>query len=339
MLQHITVDRNLRAPKYKQIVRSVLKGIQAGEIRMGEQLPSINQVSLHFDLSRDTVVKAYKELKNRGIVASKHGKGFYISGTPSGENEYNICLLFNKLSLHKKVVYEAFVNRLGKGAKVDLYVYNNDFETFKQLIERHLGSYTHFVIISHFYGLNRPVNEVLEQVPREKLFILDREVKGIHYAYPSIFQNFSEDIYRAMGGALELFRKYDRLNLVFPDSSYHPEEIKMGFIKFCEDHRFDFRVLSRFRYEPVNIREAYLVIEEPDLVAALKTVKVHKLRLGVDLGLVSYNETPLKEFIADGLSVMSTDFEQMGRTAAEMILQGRIDQVENPFRFIRRNSL
>ncbi len=338
MLKYIEVNSRLRTPKYRQIVKSVLRHIENGDIAVGEQLPSINTVSLELDLSRDTVVKAYKELRGRGVVEARHGKGFYISSSSTG-NEVNICLLFNKLSQHKKVVYDAFLSHLGNNARVDLYIYNNDFDTFSELINRHLGSYTHFVIISHFYGLNRPVNEVLEKIPREKLIILDREVRGVHYEYPSIYQNFSKDILEAMSSAMDLLRRYDRLNLVFPDSSYHPQDIKTGFEAFCTAHRFDFRILPRFRFEALNIREAYIIMEESDLVNMLRTVKANYMLLGRDIGLISYNESPLKEFIADGLTVMSTDFYQMGKTAAEMVLKRKVEKIENPFLLIRRNSL
>ena len=41
--------------------------------------------------------------------------------------------------------------------------------------------------------------------------------------------------------------------------------------------------------------------------------------LGKDIGILSYDETPLKEILAGGISVISTDFRKMGETAAEMI--------------------
>lgn len=38
-----------------------------------------------------------------------------------------VFLLFNKLSAHKKNIYDSFVTTLVKGAIIDLYIYNNDF--------------------------------------------------------------------------------------------------------------------------------------------------------------------------------------------------------------------
>jgi DNA-binding LacI/PurR family transcriptional regulator len=57
------------------------------------------------------------------------------------------------------------------------------------------------------------------------------------------------------------------------------------------------------------------------------------------MGILSFNETTLKEVLADGITVMSTDFETMGRTAAALLLDGKKLKVKNPFTVIRRNSL
>ncbi|SDL50073.1 substrate-binding protein-like domain-containing protein [Catalinimonas alkaloidigena] len=338
LLHRIRVDEKLYTPKYKQIIRSVLHEIRDGNLKVGDQLPSINAVSIEHLLSRETVVRAYNELRERGIIESRHGKGYYIKSEAIHET-YNVCLLFNKLSAHKKTIYDAIVQSFGNQARIDLYVYHNDFETFKSLINRHAANYTHFIIISHFYGLNRPVSEALKQIPHDKIVILDREIKNLHASYAAVYQNFSEDLYRVLTEAGNDLRKYDRLNLVFPDSSYHPLDIKRGFTDFCEYNGFNYRVLPEFQYEALQIKEAYILMEEHDLVSLLRTAKERNLELGKDIGVISYNESPLKEFIAGGLTVVSTDFQKMGETAAEMVLEGRTDKVENPFVLIRRKSL
>jgi len=44
------------------------------------------------------------------------------------------------------------------------------------------------------------------------------------------------------------------------------------------------------------------------------------LVVGRDVGVISYNETPMKKIILDGITTISTDFEMMGRRVAEVIL-------------------
>jgi DNA-binding LacI/PurR family transcriptional regulator len=92
-------------------------------------------------------------------------------------------------------------------------------------------------------------------------------------------------------------------------------------------------------YTPVKKGQAYVVIEETDLVNLVKICRNNKLRIGKDVGIVSYNETLLKEILLDGITVISTDHEQMGITAAQIIMDKTQQKVKNPFRLILRNSL
>ena len=75
------------------------------------------------------------------------------------------------------------------------------------------------------------------------------------------------------------------------------------------------------------------------MVNLIKNCQAADLKLGKDVGIVSYNDTPLKEILSDGISVISTDHAKMGETAARMILENRQEKIKNPFHLILRNSL
>ena len=82
-----------------------------------------------------------------------------------------------------------------------------------------------------------------------------------------------------------------------------------------------------------------VVIEEMDLVNLIKKTRSQHLTIGKDVGIISYNETPLKEVLLDGITVISTDHEKMGESAARLILNNSQESIKNPFVFIRRKSL
>jgi DNA-binding LacI/PurR family transcriptional regulator len=62
-------------------------------------------------------------------------------------------------------------------------------------------------------------------------------------------------------------------------------------------------------------------------------------RLGADFGIVSFNDTMLKEVVAGGITTISTDFRKMGETLAGMIAEKKKGQTANPAALIRRKSL
>ena len=91
MLDIFRVDIDSRVPKYQQIVNSVISGISNGYLSIDEKIPSINEVSEEFYLSRDTVEKAYNILKEQKIITSVKGKGFYIAKTEKANGITAIC--------------------------------------------------------------------------------------------------------------------------------------------------------------------------------------------------------------------------------------------------------
>ncbi len=62
-----------------------------------------------------------------------------------------------------------------------------------------------------------------------------------------------------------------------------------------------------------------------------------KLELGQQVGVISYNETPLKKIISNGITTISTDFKEMGVMAARQILDNKHLQEEVPFYLTLRN--
>lgn len=73
-----------------------------------------------------------------------------------------------------------------------------------------------------------------------------------------------------------------------------------------------------------------MVVNDRDLVDLLKQAQLQNFAPGKDFGIISYNDTPLKEILAGGITTLSTDFKQMGQTMASLITQKEIKTIENP---------
>src|ERR1700748_2279762 len=119
----IFIDYYSSTPKYLQLANSIIKGIGDGRISKNDILPSINELNYNFEISRDTAEKAYKYLKSIGLLGSVPGKGYYIKNVEA-EQQYKVLLIFNKLSPHKKILYDAIIDGLGNKAAIDFYIYN-----------------------------------------------------------------------------------------------------------------------------------------------------------------------------------------------------------------------
>jgi DNA-binding transcriptional regulator YhcF (GntR family) len=334
----IRIDEFSATPKYQQIINAVLKGIEHARLKQNDLLPSINDLSYELDVSRDTAEKGYRYLKKIGVLGSVPGKGYFIKSTEF-EQAYNICVLFNKLSAHKKIVYDSFVASLGNNAAIDFYIYNNDFSLFRKLLGRKNEDYSHYVIIPHFIEGGEKAHEVINTLPKEKLILLDKQIAGITGEYASVYENFAKDIYEALQKASERLSRYQTIKIIFPGSSYYPIEIINGFNRFCQDYAFNYEVINDINKLQISKGEVYISVMEDDLVTLIERLMQLNLKAGEDVGIISYNETPIKKIILEGITTISTDFAEMGRMAADMILNNESRHIEVPFTLTLRKSL
>lgn len=335
----LTISFQPNIPKYLCVANAVIEAIRDGNLARGQQLPSINELSEAHLLSRDTVEKAYKELRHQNILESVKGKGYFISRTDV-DSPLRILLVFNKISNYKKQIYNAFIETLGPNATVSLYIHHSNINIFESLINNNLGIYDFYVIMPHFYEQPEKVIEILERIPASQLILLDKNLAGYKKKFAAVYQDFEKDIYEALEKATADLKKYQKLIYVNPSLIPYPEEIRKGFQYFCRMNDFDYDIIDGIEVDTdIMAAEAYIVIEETDLANLIRICRKKGLTIGKEIGIISYNETPLKEILLEGITVISTDHDCMGKTAAQLILNKKHEYIKNPFTLIRRKSL
>lgn len=334
----IYIDEYSATPKYQQLANCIIKAIETQKLQQDDVLPSINELSFEFEISRDTAEKGYRYLKKAGIIGSVPGKGYFIKNAAIGQ-KVKVFLMFNKLSAHKKIIYDAFAAKLGDAATIDFYVYNNSFSLFKSLIQNAKEDYNYYVIVPHFMDGAENAHKILNTIPKEKLIVLDKLIPGVTGQYGAVYEHFDKDIYDALEEALPQLSKYHTLNIILPEYTYHPAEIISGFKKFCLQYAFNQKIIHDISHEEIQKGEVYINLMEDDLVTLIEKILNQKLKIGKDVGVVSYNETALKKIILNGITTISTDFQMMGEKAAELILNRSTEHIEARFYLTMRNSL
>lgn len=313
---------------------------------MGDRIPSINEVSEEWLLSRDTVEKAYSLLKEQKIIVSVRGKGFYIAKTDLSIKA-NVLFLVNKASTYKMRIFNSFVDALGRNAHIDFFVYHCEPSVFTNIVKSRMNQYDYYTIMPHFkdenmqhMGCTDEILKTIHSIPNDKLIIMDRNLKSLSKDAARIYQDFTEDIYNALTTGFEKVKKYKKIILVYPSKAVYPypKGIVTGFKRFCIQHDFDYEILDEiYDSMELQLKDLYITIEESDLVNLVKQSRDRHYKLGEDIGIISYNDTPLKELL--GITVISTDFKKMGATAARIILDQEKVILKNDFNFIDRNSV
>ncbi|MES2517103.1 MAG: GntR family transcriptional regulator [Bacteroidota bacterium] len=337
-MKNITFTANSSKPKFQQLIEFIINAIEDGSLIRGQRLPSINEVSESSGIARMTVAKAYDELRELGLVTSHHGKGFYVSSTDT-RSQLNIFVLFDALTPYKEILYESLIAELGDEVNVNIFFHHHNLKVFENLLLNNIGHYNFFVVMPHF---NENVSTILQNIPKEKLLILDIDAPKLGEDYAILYQDFEQNIYQGLTDASLLIKKYETLSLVLSSKSfqYTPIGIINGFERFCNENNISYEIISNLEEEEhLQKDHAYLVFRENDLVRFINWSTKKGWKLGEDIGLISYDDTPIKEILAEGISVISNDFVLMGKRAAEMILSKEKGRFTNASRFIERKSL
>ena len=123
------VNNNSSVPKFLQLVRSFEDAVKSKLLDVGDMLPSVNELCKECGLSRDTVFKAYTELKNRKLIESVPNKGYYVASATQ-----NVFLFLDTFKAYKEVLYGAFRNALPNSYNVDVHFHHYNPRVFEDIV-------------------------------------------------------------------------------------------------------------------------------------------------------------------------------------------------------------
>ena len=336
MLKPVLYNKTGPTPIYKQIARTIARQIERGTLKDNCPLPSINVFSFEHEVARDTVEKAYNELRAEGYITSVPGKGYYVISRE--EKELKVLLVFDKLNSYNRIIYYSLLKALGDSAVVDLHIHHHSPSKLNKIISNGLGKYDQYIIIPHFKNTVKPGDyvSILNKIPAEELLLLDHLISGLTKC-KSVYQDYPEDIFGALISAADALQKYQTLSIILPAENHYPVGIIRGLQDFCTGYNKRFTILSNEDEFGLCKATLYIVIEDEDLSLLLKKIRRSNYIIGKDIGIISFNESDLKELL--DITVISSDFRKMGETASELILSNYIRQIKNPFKLAMRGSL
>lgn len=301
-----------------------------GAYSVDNALPSINQLSLSYKVSRDTVFKAFIDLKERGIIDSTPGKGYYVVN-----KQQNILLLLDEYSPFKNTLYNGFIKRLPARYKVDLWFHQYNEQLFNTILRQSFGRYNKYVVMNFD---NEKLSPLLSKINASRLLLLDfGQFEKRDYSY--ICQDFGEAFYRGLLQLDARIKRFRKLVLLFVKGTKHPQSTYHSFRKFCADRKLTGEVVDDIEAVEVRKGEVYIAIRQIDVVSIIKQSRAAGLKCGVDFGLIAYNDTPAYEVIDEGITALSIDWGVMGNRAAEFVLTGKPMQIDLPTEIHLRNSI
>ena len=171
-----------------------------------------------------------------------------------------------------------------------------------------------------------------------RVYLLDHYDKELMGKYSAVAQDFEMDTYDALKSDIEQLKRYKRFIMV-QNEAKEPYERYYGLKRFCQEYGFECKYLNSIENRRIHEGDVFILVNDRDLVTIIKQAAKQNFIPGKNFGIISYNETPLKEVLCGGITTLSTDFRQMGQTMASLLGKPGIEVIRNPWFLNLRSSL
>ena len=338
------INPDLEIPKYKQVLSEIENMILDGTLEKGAHLPSMTEIASDTGMSKETVKRALVALRDRGLIASCPGKGYFVSKT-AGEipHKLNILMILSTLGIFKQQLVDSFTKTVKDAAEVKIVLHNSDVDQLEYYIGQYCDMYDYYVVMPHFDiddQTQMRVAKILGRIPNRKFLMLDYCNRFMSGQFGAVYQDLFSDPEKGLSEAVDDLRKAKRFNLVTLPQSRYGAWTRSSIERFCQKYEISLRLLDSFP-KKMEAGEVFFLQTgklSNDLAEFDEILKDNNLEVGKDVGLISYNDVPLYAVVLGGLTTISTDFVKMGNLAAEMILSGKMTKIHNDFRMIRRKT-
>jgi|DewCreStandDraft_4_1066084.scaffolds.fasta_scaffold60237_3 GntR family transcriptional regulator len=76
------LNHRSRVPIYAQLVAAVRQAVARGEMKPGDQLPTVRQLAVDLRINPNTVARAYQEMERAGMIVTRQGRGTFVAAQP-----------------------------------------------------------------------------------------------------------------------------------------------------------------------------------------------------------------------------------------------------------------
>ena len=318
-------------PKYRQIIRSVERAIAEGRLRRHDRLPSVNQICLAYSLAGYRFAGIWGVKKGGSFTPSWQRIFRQDDGGMDGTTCFSVVWWIERF---QREIYNSFLVTIDKQIRVDIYFHHFNLDMFKKLAAEINGNYAKYIIMPTNMAGTAPI---IKTLPAQDVIILDQTNPWVGDTHRCIsishricmMDCLKEDRWstntvnwscftRVTKSLLAWWKVPGILPRTFPSSARSGSN--SGMMTFC-----------RVRW--------FIIPNDRDLVNVIEQARSQQLTIGRDVGIISYNDIPLKKVVEKGITTISTDFAAMGRTLADFVMHGRKDQVKNLSDLIIRQTL
>lgn len=341
------IDSTSPIPKYRQLKEIIKQSIKAGEIKVGDKIPSENELALKYSISRNVVRQAFNELVNEGWLYREQGKGTFCSSIVP-ENPQQTGIIAVVIECVTKYVYSRIIRGIEDVANnrgYGLLLCNSDHSLEKE------GQYLRNLVRKKVDGLIIHITRDGLPYPNIKYFhelrnkgipfvMVDKYIEELHSDYVKV--DDAKGLYTATEYLIKLGHR--RIGYVGLDSiriardrwKGYRQALKKNGIKYNEDLvKIDnglfkgadkttgriFELINEFLKMGKKMPTAITFFNDLLAIAAIKHITNKGLRVPGDISIVGFDDFKIAKEAHPPLTTVAHPSQEMGKRAAALLFQ------------------
>lgn len=312
MINISTLQESSVLPKYQKVYQYINEQIAGGFWPIGSKLPSIIDLSIEFNLSKDTIEKAYQQLLKEGTIKSVPRRGYFVDIAKSRLKK--VLLIIAGVTFENKSLHEILMEKLNDQVVLMTYCCNQDTDNNVEFLQTRIESFDYFILSPFKADSKCDLTEIANILPKEK------QLFPLNTANDDDLEILGYEINRLLEEHKEKIGSYQKINLVLPEDQYFYYQTIIGFQKFCEENNLEYSLLDGISSEDVVSNEMYFVLNDHELFQIIKIAQSQQLDLGYDVGILSFNEKPFKAYLWHGISTINMNFDEIASHLLNVIM-------------------
>lgn len=336
------MDNSKRQSLYEQIKNFFITEIHQHRLRPHDRLPSENELTKQFSVSRITVKKAMSDLVEKGLIYRVQGKGTFVSSfekpravhlQPNPKPSVAVLLAFHR-NQHTAMILNGIEHTLWKAGYSLLFCNTeNDQEKEEQMIREMVNRGVSGMIIYPVDGesYNREILQLtLDSFP---LVVMDRYLRGIDTNF--VCTDNMNGAREGVNHLIELGHRHIGFLSTYIENTSSVEDRLAGYEKALAEHHIPidhrYRLVDFAHEEPKEEKIKSFLTRCPEITAifainaglGLQVIKYASelgIRVPDDLSLIFFDDFELSNYYSVKPTYISQEEKQLGVEAAKLLI-------------------
>lgn len=307
----LTIIDHSPQPKYLQLADHFRRQIVSRQLSGQAHLPSINDLSARYNLSRDTVRKAYLELKRNNLVQGVRGKGYFVRAVPHRQREERWLLLTKGPGGETDDLVTQIKTATTASVPVNVDYHHGAAPDLERFLTPRAGDFSRIIVAGSF---DAAAADVVKRFPAGKtLHISEDPVTGCNLPNGLVIDR-GEMLYRALRQCNETSTGLQRLYLGFCGNVSVAKQLLPGFQRFCITAGKRGRLLSEFGVIEPTSGSLYVVSDPWELSILLDRTARTALSPGREVKVLYVGRHTGLEALAGGITSLHADLSESLRS-------------------------